>query len=270
MFKTNLLIAISVFTLQGLLAQSVLPTAPSFWLIADSINQANNTKVSVWKDLSNNATNAFQKVDFKTPTLKKNSLNGHAVVEFDGEDDILQTDEVELTKGYEIDIFMVYKSTGDNDIICELSKQKSYYKSGFYIIDHFVFAKSGICAAVKGNAKGGCYEKWQRGESTKRTDDSSKDYKLINCYIGKDREEASQISIIKNGERLLANKASSYCKHTDKFGNGNFFLGRGGNTNFYCMNGEIAEVIVFPNILIPRERETVERYLMTKYFPNMQ
>jgi len=65
---------------------------PTRWFVADDINQADNTSISTWPDRSRQKIDAFQATSSKQPTLKKNILNGHSVVRFDGGDCLTGSD----------------------------------------------------------------------------------------------------------------------------------------------------------------------------------
>lgn len=60
-----------------------------FWLIADSLNQADLSSVSNWNDVSGNARSASQGNASLQPQYRTNQVNGHSTVRFDGSNDFL-------------------------------------------------------------------------------------------------------------------------------------------------------------------------------------
>lgn len=68
-------------------------TAPKYWMVADSLNAslADSASVTTWKDYYNRNDQFTQITSTKQPLLKKNILNGHSVVRFDGVNDELRS-----------------------------------------------------------------------------------------------------------------------------------------------------------------------------------
>jgi hypothetical protein len=64
------------------------------WLDATRINQADNTAVATWDDLSGNNFDATQSVSSNRPTFRTNQINGKSAVIFDGTDDYLEATNV--------------------------------------------------------------------------------------------------------------------------------------------------------------------------------
>ena len=60
------------------------------WLDADSINALNGSQVSEWRDISGQQNHAVQANAANQPILWVDSVNGHNVVEFNGQDDFFQ------------------------------------------------------------------------------------------------------------------------------------------------------------------------------------
>src|SRR5687767_9272020 len=59
------------------------------WLKADDLARADNSPVSLWRDVSDSGNSVAQATGMKMPTCKAIQLGGKPVVRFDGVDDTL-------------------------------------------------------------------------------------------------------------------------------------------------------------------------------------
>ena len=84
---------------------------PMAWFKADSINQADQSRVVQWKDLSGNGYHIGNGETLKQPVLKTNVQNGQSCVRFDGTDDFLTSITVPSAGSDNWTMFVVGLST---------------------------------------------------------------------------------------------------------------------------------------------------------------
>lgn len=77
---------------------------------ADDLTGADGSQVGTWPDTSGNSRDAAQATGSKQPILVRNAASGHAVVRFDGADDVMTAPISGSYPEYETTIFVVGKA----------------------------------------------------------------------------------------------------------------------------------------------------------------
>ena len=265
-FKTAILIffffASVSYTTIGIKNEAIL------WLRADKgVKTDSKGRVYVWEDQTINKNHAIQNDQKSRPVLVKSTLYQKPAVKFDGINDILKVSLLDLHNTAKVEVLVVYKSKSLNSIIFEQSSDINSNNSGFYLIDHYINGNSGLSAALKGNAAKGCgYYNGKNKQTAFFTDCNLTDYKLVDLILDKSQIGINQIRINCNGNSLQTNGTSYYCNHSDKFKNDDFFIGGRQNKLSALLDGEIAELIVYPKVLLVEKRKKMLIYLQSKYF----
>lgn len=229
------------------------------WLRADSGLVLNGASVSQWTDISGNNLNAVQDSANKRPNVVSDAINGKPAVHFDGSNDLLYTQALNLENTNKVSAFMVSKATGEA-VILEASRNLNTSATGFYVIENYDYGQQGISAALKGNTAGPYNNYLTIFRSTNT-------YSIPKIWFTAfDKSQASYLNQIKmrvNGVDLV-NTNGYGAAHTNNFSNDSLFIGgRGaGGSN---LDGDIAEVIVYNRLLTTAERTQVENYLNQRY-----
>lgn len=252
----------------NLFASAQIPGGSVLWLKADTGIQVNAAgRVLQWNDQSGHNNHAVALSESGQPVLLKEALNGYPVIRFDGMDDILQTSKIDLSATPAVDVYIVYRSAGNNDIILEQSADINSNDGGFYLIDHYVNSSSGLTMSLKGNAADHCgYPNGNNKQSALFTNSNSYCYKLVNAAYNKYLKGLAQVKLRNDKADLTDNGTSYYCNHTDNFSNDNIYIGGRARGNIYMLDGDIAEILIYPETLSVNSRSIVEDYLTQKYF----
>ena len=251
-----LLIAMAIKT--TVFSQITAPTeiaGISAWWCADSVQQESGTPVSFWNNLVNTTESVSQPVADNSPTLIKDvsEVNNHAVLRFDGNDyldggDILNVESVGQT------ICIVAQSTKKNgtfyakSILANVKMRYGlFYEGGAlcsmyhcplenYILNGFANTGYDLMSSTI-NFTDGNFSFFQY-----------KDIRTKNIYIN--------------------------TQYKSSF---NFLIGAYNNTSGTTppyeglyLNGDIAEMIFYNRPLSNIERQSVENYLRSKYFPGTE
>lgn len=228
----------------------------SAWWCADSVQQESGTPVSFWNNIANTTESVAQPVLEYCPTLVQNvlELNNHAVLRFDGNDyldggNILNIGNVGQTA------FVVAKSNSDRAGFYA----KSIYKLAPYRT-YLIYESNKIYASVQ-------YIK--------------NAYNVLGVTKVNFFDLLSYSINIKEGYLSLYQKDNSFTMEQTEFATNfyssyNFLIGAF-NNEFggvppvdYFLNGDIAEMIFYDRPLSNIERQSVENYLRSKYFPGTE
>ena len=213
----------------------------ALWLKADA-GITGEGAMSKWSDQSGNGYDATQTTSAYRPTLVGNSLNGHPVVKFDGSNDYLSLSSSVYTA-------MKAAGAGEVFIVVKAEQDTSTTWRGMWCMG----SSSSYEYYPTMNSEVHIKEDWG---STTQYDvgapvDSLYQYNLYN------------VSGSASGWACRLNGSVLYQSASNMFGfNSNPRLGTNSSNYF---NGEIAEVLIYKQVLSAAQRETVGRYLNLKY-----
>ena len=211
-------------------------TGCTLWLDAgQGITKDINDYVSVWADQSGNGYNASQETGTYQPLWSGNTLNGNPVIRFDGSDDVLKTNSFTINNEYTY--FAVWITTGTFDALC--SQESGTY--GYYNYIQY-YQPNGVY--------GGC------GEGNVIYAKPTFPTYIITSFTAKSNEA----KIWENG--IYKSQNSVYTILTT---NAVFDIGRRGAMYPQYLHGNVAEIIIYNQILDTSDRQTVETYLNAKY-----
>lgn len=250
-----LLIAIAIKT--TVFSQITAPTeiaGISAWWCADSVQQESGTPVSFWNNLANTTESVSQSVADYSPTLVKDvsEVNNHAVLRFDGND----------------------------------------YLDGGDIMNVGSVGQTVFCLGMIQKKNGSFYAKSLLGSVTNRhcliyentpeylLQIGSKNYMPIGptClgeyvfFTGKIDLQNQQIFYFQSGYTQLAELPLTKSIES----NFTFYIGSYNDKTGVApysglnLNGDIAEMIFYDRPLSNIERQSVENYLRSKYFPGTE
>ncbi len=199
------------------------------WLRADWLNLSDGDQVSSWTDSSGNNNHAIVGVGTASmrPTYVSRSVNNKPALRYDGIDDVLR-----LTTGLTSvrTIFVVMKwSNQVNDYVPLLGGTTTYDFHGSPGSSFVVWGSySSTCLNTGASA-------WNNGTT------------VVSTSIPKDRSNFQLIEIQTSCNATVTNISQD-----------RYIAGR-------AIHGEIAEVILYDNVISTANRQKVERYLKSKY-----
>lgn len=218
---------------QPTLVKPVLPvnrpidiTGCKLWLNADSIEGNDGDSIGTWNDESGQGNNATQSLEDNKPILKRNILNGHSIVRFDGTNDYLSHTYFSLSSAT---YFIIYKKASIGNSVL-LVVNGSYYSFLHY-------GSSWIYSHVYG--------------SNRSVDLGSYGTSWCNLTAKIDSNEAS---VYINGNKKGSTNGSTDIPFQSI-----------GFDSYGSANSDIAEIIVYDRALSDYERKRVENYLNRKY-----
>ena len=242
-----------------LFAQIANPTelpGLSAWWCADSVKQDDGSAVSFWNNMANATESVTQPVPDYSPTLVKNvsELNNHAVLRFDGNDyldggDILNVGDCGITSfvvgksNEDIGTFYVKATAGGKgpygySLLYEKQLRFIYFTNKWFLIN------------VQNNLD---------------------QYDFYSNIIDIQRSTLFFFHKDEIGYLIDVDNVKSFVSSYD------FLIGAYNNTegrtpplSGYSLNGDIAEMIFYNRPLSNIERQTVENYLRSKYFPGTE
>lgn len=247
---------ISMATIHFAFSQITAPTeisGISAWWCADSVQQESGTPVAFWNNLANTSESVSQPVADNSPTLIKDvsEVNNHAVLRFDGTDyldggNILNVGSVGQTV---FCIGLTTKKTGSFYAKSLLGKAKNRH---FLIIENVpeYFVQLGTSNYMPTGLL------------------MLNEYVLYSGTINMGK----QISLFQDGYVKSLDLPSS----TSIISSYNFYVGTYNDATGMApypglnLNGDIAEMIFYNRPLSNIERQTVENYLRSKYFPGTE
>jgi len=200
--------------------------------------------VTTWRDQSMNSNHASQSALLRSPGYRTNVINGYPVLRFDGSTDWLKINGVATTLSDEASIFAVIKPTSDNN-------------NGYYLSTH----DGGDNRLKFGHRTNGelIYDDDVSSLSTEN-------------YIDKKTIVAFDITPnTRVGGYINSTPAESWATGVSSTGADRASLGQefdGSGSDNETSNhwaGDLAEVIIYDEILTDDERHQVETYLAMKY-----
>lgn len=225
----------------------------SAWWCADSVQQESGTPVSFWNNLVNTTESVSQPVVDNSPTLVKevSEVNNHAVLRFDGTDYLDGGDILNIGKEGQT-VFCIGLITKKNGSFYAKSLRAAAKNRYFLIYENVpeYFIQLGATNYMP------------TGKS------SLNEYVL---YTGK-IDLGNQIYFFQNGY-VNAVEIPSASSVTSTY---NFYIGTYNDATGMApypalnLNGDIAEMIFFDRPLSNVERQSVENYLRSKYFPGTE
>jgi hypothetical protein len=208
----------------------------ALWLKADTGVVTNGTAVTQWKDQTVNGNIASQANTSDQPALVPNTLNGHAVVRFNGSSDYLATSSVVSTSS-PFTIFVV---------------------------------------STLGNAPGPIYNGNSAGSGYGLYCQNTADYGALyggrtNLTFGATVTSGEQLQEIEN----ISSNVTTFYQNGTQSGNtassglntptGATYIGGVNSNASNLFSGDIAEVLIYNRALSTSERQQVEQYLLTQY-----
>jgi len=229
----------------------------SAWWCADSVQQESGTPVAFWNNLANTSESVSQPVADNSPTLIKDvsEVNNHAVLRFDGTDyldggNILNVGSIGQT------VLLVGKSNENNGSFYAKSLSGWGYDRLYCIYENkkltYLIQYEEKYYMLNGTTKMGSFD-------------------LFSTCID---VQNALMSFFQEDNVLKQKESEYYKKFISKY---NFLIGaynnKDGTTPPYeglYLNGDIAEMIFYNRPLSNIERQTVENYLRSKYFPGTE
>ncbi|NJL74532.1 MAG: choice-of-anchor C family protein [Saprospiraceae bacterium] len=258
--------AVATFATQPSNTTPTIPTGGlQLWLRSDAGVVLANNFVSEWKDQSGNNRHAVQTITDARPTVLNNALNGRPVVRFQatGEGDGLVVPSMDLTNTQKVEIFVVYNNTNDpvsgGAVVLENSTNFNLNPTGFFVSDNddsCFTCPNGVTTGHRGNV----------GWHVLNTLPLEAGYRMLNTMF--DKSSAQEVALKINGVIPDNTTFTLSENNTNPFGNNATYIGRpgAGNVNSaFPMEGGIAEILIYNNLLSAGDRSKVENYLCQKY-----
>lgn len=234
----------------SLSAWSPLSYAPALWL-SDTGGGA-----GTWPDLSGNGRNA---TGATPPSIVTGALNGRQVRRFNGTNQFLTIDgsasSLKFLHSAQSSVFIVFKNSntsGDGMLLA--TNDGTTLKTGYFAYlpnnssSSILITKSSLGSYVV---------------SATYTSYSSSSFSIWSAITDVTLTAALRLLSYRNSAPLgETNSASNSAVSTDS--SVNMLIGKYGSSSGF-LNGDIAEILVFPRALTTSERQRVERYLNSKY-----
>jgi len=215
----------------------------ALWLIADDVKPASGGKLASWSNPQVPIAAAIAEKPELQPAIIANAINGHAVVRFDGWQNMMQTN-IDIGPGRMPDatIIAVFNSRTDAKALRKL-----------YGDDN-----GGFDRAVGLDNRGGDknYVVFTGKEPA-----GSFNLKKNENYITSDQYSKTAFNGWVNGAATLTNVPAGWTGDALP----NMYLGGSGTAYQEPWNGDLAEIIVYARVLTEKERIQVEDYLAAKY-----
>jgi len=212
-------------------------TSMKLWVMADKNVLSNNGSISNWNDCSGNGNNLYQPIITSQPTLVKNKLNGHPVIQFDGINDYLL--DSSFLQSQPITIFIIWSL------------------NAVAALNNSVF---------DGNMKSRIYFRYNNnnieiGDMTMFSDyfHASPPFTTLTSIV----LNKGSFSIFENG--ILKNSGINGTNDLN-----GLVLGINADLYQIPLKGSIAEMIIYKSTLNAVDRKTVEDYLHKKYTPTLE
>jgi hypothetical protein len=216
----------------------------AYWLRADrGVDTTSAGRVTSWANSAQTVNPATQSNDTRRPRFVAQGLNGKPVVEFDGNDVLITTNNISLNQQT---IFAVFNSASpDVKIICEHSQNANTNNGSFLTtsVGSTLLFRRATTSSVGANY----VENWANDGA----------YRVVTTWFTPKDSVAMRI----NGNTVSLTKGGS----TSGNANDKFYIGGRGTTADFGLVGRIAELIVYNRVLSQAERDTVEQYLSRKY-----
>lgn len=249
---------VAMATIPSAYSQLTAPTeiaGISAWWCADSVQQESGTPVSFWNNLVNTTESVSQPVADYSPTIVKgvDEVNNHAVLRFDGNDYLDGGNILNIGKGGHtvFCIGIVTKKNGSFYSKSLLGKAQNRHFLIYENVAEYMVQLGSIDYAIVGESSIGVYS----------------------LYSGKIDLNNNQLFFFQNGFSKMMNLPVTQQNITSAF---NFYIGTYNDATGMApysglnLNGDIAEMIFYNRPLSNIERQTVENYLRSKYFPGTE
>lgn len=259
-YLNRLFLAVECLFSFGMTAFCQIPTdidGISAWWCADSIQQDAETNVMFWENMVNTTESVSQSVEDYSPTLVKNvsAVNNHAVLHFDG-NDYLDGGNIMNVGSSGQTVFIIGKTDKAAVSFYAKSVQAGSVGRVYYLYNnsapHFQIQIGSKNFVIKGENRLSQYE-------------------LVSTKI--DLLE-TEMAFFQNDIGIQKTTISSTTAINTSY---NFLIGAYNNaqgtvppaTNLF-LDGDIAEMIFYNRPLSNIERQSVENYLRSKYFPGTE
>jgi hypothetical protein len=239
-------------------------TGLAAWFRADQGVVLSGTQVSVWTDRSGNNRHAVQPVGAYQPLLVRNAVGGHPAVRFDGQDDVLNF-PLPVTALPGMTLFMVSATIEE--------RSGGVNGSGHAALFWHETENFGTVLLTPGPSKVRFFFGTGQNQpvfSFTRPAPIDRAYSLTTSV-----KNGAEVLLFINGQeslRLAGQKPLiAQCEKVGQIGRGEGdlatnrqFQGQFEGWNYF--SGEIAEILVYTRALPESERQSVEQYLLGKYF----
>jgi hypothetical protein len=213
----------------------------ALWLIADDAKAGE--KLAAWMNPQVADVTATASGPDAQPMVIANALNGHSVVRFDGEQNILMTNiDISPARMPEATIFAVFNSKTD---AAEPLRKLYGDDNGSY----------DRAAGLDGRAVGKNYALFT-GTGIEGDFQLEKE----KPYLTADQFAAKDLSTWVNGHATLTKVKTEYAEALP-----NMYIGGTGTDYHEPWQGDLAEIIVYGRVMTDQERTQVENYLAKKY-----
>jgi len=215
----------------------------ALWLIADDAKPAADGKLASWSNTAVAGVTATADKPELQPAVIANALNGHAVVRFDGENNMLTTNiDISPARMPESTIFAVFSSKTDAaDPLRKLYGDDNGDYDRAVGLDNRAEGKN--YAVFTGNGVQADFV-----------------LKANETYVTADQFTKTDFSSWVDGKPALSKVAASWAEALP-----NLYLGGSGTSFHEPWQGDLAEVIVYGRVITDQERVQVEDYLAKKY-----
>lgn len=216
----------------------------ALWLVADDAVPAADGKLASWSNAGVAGITATADKPELQPAVVPDALNGHAVVRFDGENNMLMTNvDMSPTRMPEATVFAVFNSNTD-----DASTLRKLYGDD----------NGGYDRAAGLDNRGSAENTY-----TVFTGNGVQGYfalKANQTYMTSDQFTKSEFSGWLDGKPTLTKVAANWEEALP-----NLYIGGTGTSYHEPWQGDLAEMIVYGRALTDQERMQVEDYLAKKY-----
>lgn len=236
------------------------------WLDATRINQADNTAVATWDDLSGNNYNATQATSANRPTFRTNQINGKPAVIFDGTNDTLSvpssTSIFKFLHSTDSTVFIVARAGTTSDPAANMAfihTSTGTTNTGMFFRYLDTLANNdriqhGVHFSSSGNNV--------ISNITANNTFTANVYHYLTLISKPTSSTASERSDIRidNGSAIKLNAATN----TASTANSTLNLTFGGYSSSF-LNGALCEVIIYDRVLSAGEIQQMHNYLKSKW-----
>ncbi len=215
----------------------------ALWLVADDAKPASGTRLASWSNAAVADVTATADKPALQPEVVANAINGHAVVRFDGKDNMMMTNvDISPARMPDATVFAVCNSKTDSkDMLRKLYGDDDGGYDRAAGIDNRGGDKN--YTVFTGNGVEGYFA-----------------LKADQNYLTVDQYTKSGFSGWVNGKAALTNVPAKWEESLP-----NLYLGGTGTSYHEPWMGDLAEIIVYARVLTDQERMQVEDYLAKKY-----
>lgn len=219
----------------------------ALWLVADEAKGEAAGKVASWSNSAVAGVTATASEPLMQPSVVANALHGHAVVRFDGEQNMLTTNvDIRPARMPEATVFAVFNSKTD----VSTTYRKLYGDDD-----------GGYDRAVGLDDRGSDKKNYTVFSGGKGVEGYFM-LKASETYVTADQFTKSDFSGWVNGKPALQKAAAAW---EDETALPNLYIGGTGTAFHEPWQGDLAEMIVYARLLTDQERMQVEDYLAKKY-----